>query len=272
MRIHHISCATMCPYGNRLMSGAGGWLEPGQVCCHCLLIESKEGLVLVDTGLSAGDLEHPRNLPLELRLALRPQPDPSQSALHQIRALGYTAKDVKHIVLTHLDFDHAGGLEDFPQAQVHVYGEEHRAALHPPTFFEKRRYLQQNWRHKPKWVLHNDDAGEGWNGFGAVRALHNQETEILLVPVKGHTRGHCAVAVREQQGWLLHCGDAYFYRGEMDSPPHAPIGIKAFQTLLAHDNDLRLENQDRLRQLKQQADGSIRLFCAHDPVELQAMQ
>lgn len=41
--------------------------------------------------------------------------------MRQIRRLGYAASDVCHIVLTELDFDHAGGLEDFPDARVHVF-------------------------------------------------------------------------------------------------------------------------------------------------------
>ncbi|MFD0510570.1 MBL fold metallo-hydrolase [Streptomyces aureus] len=31
--------------------------------------------------------------------------------------LGYAVDDVRHIVLTHLDLDHAGGLPDFPRAR-----------------------------------------------------------------------------------------------------------------------------------------------------------
>ena len=51
MRIHHLNCATMCPPAARLVHGTGGWLTPGRMVCHCLLIESPDGLILVDTGL-----------------------------------------------------------------------------------------------------------------------------------------------------------------------------------------------------------------------------
>src|SRR3546814_15732883 len=33
-------------------------------------------------------------------------------------------QDVRHIIITHLDFDHAGGIEDFPAAAVHLTGRE----------------------------------------------------------------------------------------------------------------------------------------------------
>ncbi len=39
-----------------------------------------------------------------------------------MKRLGYSINDVRHIILTHLDLDHAGGLHDFPNAAVHVSG------------------------------------------------------------------------------------------------------------------------------------------------------
>ena len=42
---------------------------------------------------------------------------------------GRTLAGVRHILLTHLDFDHAGGLEDFPRARVHVMQAEMEAAI-----------------------------------------------------------------------------------------------------------------------------------------------
>jgi glyoxylase-like metal-dependent hydrolase (beta-lactamase superfamily II) len=51
-------------------------------------------------------------------------------------------------------------------------------------------------------------------GFEAVRDLDGLPPEILLVPLAGHTWGHSAVAIDTGDGWLLHAGDAYFFRGE----------------------------------------------------------
>ncbi|WP_223281445.1 MBL fold metallo-hydrolase [Streptomyces antnestii] len=46
----------------------------------------------------------------------RPVLDTGETAVRQVAALGYDIEDVRHIVLTHLDLDHAGGLRDFPPA------------------------------------------------------------------------------------------------------------------------------------------------------------
>lgn len=178
---------------------------------------------------------------------------------------------MRHIVPTHLDLDHAGGLGDFPGAQVHVYKTELDAALTRSSFRERDRYIPAQWAHGPKWSP-RDVTGESWFGFDAVRALPGTDEEVLLVPLTGHTRGHCGVAVRTDRGWLLHCGDAYFFRGEMDAEPHCPIGLSLFQSLLQMHGPSRLANQRRLRELKQAHGGEVTLFSAHDPVELSNMR
>lgn len=78
--------------------------------CHCLLVETAGGLVLVDTGFGTADVAGSRQVfsPI-LRSIARPALDPCETAIERVRALGYRAEDVRHIVVTHLDVDHAGG-------------------------------------------------------------------------------------------------------------------------------------------------------------------
>jgi glyoxylase-like metal-dependent hydrolase (beta-lactamase superfamily II) len=202
---------------------------------------------------------------------VRPRLLMQETAIHQIRDLGLDPRDVHHIVPTHLDLDHAGGLSDFPGAQVHVYRTELDAALARSSFRERDRYIPAQWAHGPKWSP-RDVTGESWFGFDAVRALPDTDEEVLLVPLTGHTRGHCGVAVRTDRGWLLHCGDAYFFRGEMDAEPHCPVGLSLFQSLLQMHGPSRIANQRRLRELNQAHGDEVTLFCAHDAVELSNMR
>jgi glyoxylase-like metal-dependent hydrolase (beta-lactamase superfamily II) len=111
--------------------------------------------------------------------------------------------------------------------------------------------------------------GEEWFGFESVRVLPAVEPEILMVPLVGHTRGHTGIAVREGNGWLLHCGDAYFNRKEIGTPHSCPVGLGAFQKLMAENGHARVANQERLRELARTRGDEVRLFCAHDPVELE---
>src|SRR5262252_1128746 len=90
---------------------------------HCLLIETDaHGLVLVDTGIGVEDVRNPRRLGVFFGPAMTIDSTMTKMpALPQIEALGFRREDVRHIVLTHIDFDHAGGLPDFPGAKVHVH-------------------------------------------------------------------------------------------------------------------------------------------------------
>lgn len=266
-RIHHLNCGSMCPHGRRLMQGEGGWLEPARIVCHVWLIEGRDGLTLVDTGLGTAQVNG--MVHGHLRALMRPTLSHEETAIAQVRALGFKPADVRRIVLTHLDFDHAGALADFPDAEVHVHAPELDAASAPPTFMEKQRYESRLWSHGPRWVRHAT-SGDRWNGFDAVRAVggHGAEDEILLVPLVGHTRGHVGVAVRDGSGdgWRLHGGDAYFFHTEVGPTPSSPTGLHLFQTLLAVDNDARKTNQARLVALN--AAGGVVLNSAHCPHEL----
>jgi glyoxylase-like metal-dependent hydrolase (beta-lactamase superfamily II) len=108
-------------------------------------------------------------------------------------------------------------------------------------------------------------------GFESIRVLEATGAEIALIPLVGHSRGHTGVAVRDGEGWLLHCGDAYFHRAQMEDPPDCPGGLRAFQSVMAEDRSARLRNEQRLNRLAREHGDEVRLFCAHDPVELERM-
>jgi glyoxylase-like metal-dependent hydrolase (beta-lactamase superfamily II) len=269
MRIHHLNCGSLCPHGGRLIGGDGGLRERSLIVCHCLAIESDDGLVLVDTGFGLDDARDPRRLGFFFGL-MNAEPKDETTALRQLEAHGFAASDVRQIVTTHLDPDHSGGLPDFPDAEIHVLSTELDAALHPRRR-DKLRYVGAHWSHSPRWVRHDPD-GDDWFGFGSVRVLPGSGTEIALVPLHGHSLGHTGVAIRTGEGWLLHCGDAYFNHGEVVTPPSCPPGLRFFQNLNAADNKARKTNQERLRELARRHGGEITFLCSHDPHELEREQ
>ena len=268
--IHHLNCGTMCPRGARLLTGEGGWLAPARSVCHVLLIEGAEGLVLVDTGFGRGDVANRSQLGRLFNTTVSPQLDVSETAHAQVLARGFQPQDVRHIVTTHLDLDHSGGLPDFPEAEVHLLGRELASAL-SPDWRSRTRYIPAHWLHGPRWVEH-EAGGEEWMGFGAVRILPGADAEILLIPLPGHTLGHTGVAIRSGERWLLHCGDAYFFHGEVETPAHCPPGLRFFQNLNQTDGAQRRENQERLRELAARHGGEVELICSHDAATLDACQ
>jgi glyoxylase-like metal-dependent hydrolase (beta-lactamase superfamily II) len=218
MRIHHLNCVSSCPLGGRLMDGRSPrLLGRGQLCCHCLLVEADSSLVLVDTGFGLRDVQSPRDRLSGFFLAmLSPDFREEMTAVRQIRRLGFDPADVRHIVLTHLDFDHAGGLDDFPHARVHLLREEGEYAVLQKTWLDRQRFRPQQWVDRSRWEYH-DGGGDRWFGFESVSTGHGLPADIALVPLSGHTFGHAGIAVRSDGRWLLQAGDAYFYHREMDA-------------------------------------------------------
>ena len=269
MHIHHLNCGCMCPLGGALFDGFSRGLSACLVC-HCLLVETEQGLVLIDTGFGQRDLEAPDSRLSQFFIQVnRIQFDRKYTALHQLEQLGFSANDVRHIVVTHLDFDHAGGLEDFPEATVHVMQAEIEATQSRRGFIASRRYRPNQWDEVKSWKYYSA-GGEPWFGFEAVRNLEGLPPEILMIPLVGHTRGHAGIAIDTPEGWLLHAGDAYFYRHEMGSPQRrCTPGLRAYQWMMEVDRQARIYNQQRLHALSLDRSKDVRLFCSHDAVEFE---
>ncbi len=271
MRVHHVNLGTMCPLAPRSWIADPDDGGGGRLVCHGLIIETDDGLVLVETGFGSGDLAHPSQLGPGFATVARPRFDPEETALRQVEKLGFRPKDVRHVVTTHMDLDHAGGLPDFPEAKVHVYARELEAVQARATFPEKSRYRPAHFAHGPRWESYEAD-GEPWNGFECVRQMRGLPPEILLVPLIGHTRGHCAVAVDVGSRWLVHAGDAYFFRGEMDpETPRCPPALRVFQERMGIDRWEMSRNKERLRLLAKKKGGELAVFSAHDPIEFDRM-
>jgi glyoxylase-like metal-dependent hydrolase (beta-lactamase superfamily II) len=251
MKIHHLNCGTM--------------KLPSPMVCHVLLIETDNGLVLVDSGYGTDDCDHPTRVG-PTRHMLRATLSRAETAAHQIERLGFRRDDVRHIVITHLDADHAGGLSDFPAAQVHVTSAEALGAIRAPSRREKIRYRSDQWAHKPTIVEH-DPHGENWRGFAAAKELTEISPGIALVSLPGHTRGHACVAVDAGHRWVLHAGDAFYHHGTLDGTA-VPRGLAAMESLVAFDRKRVLDNHARLAELYRRQDPDLVIVCAHDPTLL----
>ena len=200
--------------------------------CHCLLIETETGLVLVDTGLGRQVVQHRQAaIGMLFHTTARPRYDLKETAAAQIQAMGFSLGDVRHIILTHLDPDHAGGIRDFPNARIHVHAAELAEAIEP-RLSQQSRYLKSLWSSAREWSTYAE-TGEPWRGFDAVRSLEGLPPDILLKPLFGHSRGHRGVAVNTGDRWLFHCVDAYFHRHEVSvrvsvQSHHASASVHCF--------------------------------------------
>jgi glyoxylase-like metal-dependent hydrolase (beta-lactamase superfamily II) len=252
MKVHHLNCGTMRP------------LAVGELVCHVLLVESDAGLVLVDTGLGLRDCDDSGRFGHIRRRLIRPALDPAETAAVQVERLGFQRSDVRHIIVTHFDADHIGGLADFPDAQVHVTAAEAFVAMRSRSIQSRIRFRPPQWSHGPKIVEH-DPVGEAWRGFAAAKELTGIATGFVLVSLPGHTMGHACVAVDAGHRWLLHAGDAFYHPGSIAGTPPVPKWTARLETLVAFDQKMVQDNHIRLAELYHRQDPDLLMLCSHDP-------
>ncbi|CAN3130825.1 putative metallo-hydrolase Rv2300c [Mycobacterium sp. smrl_JER01] len=231
--------------------------------CHVLLVESDAGLVLVDSGFGTRDCAHPGRFGSFRSRLIRPKFDPNETALSQIEALGFQGSDVRHIVVTHFDADHVGGLSDFPDAQVHVTAAEAFGAMRSRALKDRIRFRPWQWAHGPKFVEHHAD-GEAWRGFAAAKELTEIGPGFVLISLPGHTRGHACVAVDAGHRWLLHGGDSFYHPGTIGAPSKVPMWTARLEMLFASDRAKVKQNHRRLTELYRRQDPDLMILCSHD--------
>ena len=196
MTIHLLNCFTCNAH----------WPSKLKTGMACLLIETDQGLVLLDTGLGLDDYVHPTWMTQLFRVITEVPFDPNEAAINRVKQLGFIPEDVKHIILTHMHFDHISGLPDFPHAKIHVHRREYEAfAGGRLKRWTELAYIPRYIAHQPDFVLY-EEVDSKWYDFDAIRLPF--VPEMYLIPLFGHSHGHCGVAIKTAGGWFFHAGDA----------------------------------------------------------------
>jgi glyoxylase-like metal-dependent hydrolase (beta-lactamase superfamily II) len=216
---------------------------------NCLLIESGDDLVLVDTGIGdKGDAKFASIFALEQGATRLPD---------SIRQAGFELGDVTHVLLSHLHFDHcgwntrAGGdgwVPTFPNARYWLNrGEVDHAR--EPNERDRASYNPANW--EPLFdagvVELFDDAGAPAAGVEAVRAA-------------GHNRDMCIVLLDGSDG--DDGGDrAVFWADLVPTASHLP-----YPWIMGYDLYPVTTLENKKRWLPRAAEEGWLCFFEHDPV------
>lgn len=192
-------------------------------------------LILVDTGYDAQEAKaRGRPILMDPRKALLP--------------LGIDAMAVTEIIVTHLHYDHAGGLALFPNARLHMQEAEMTFATgvcmcdsHLRDPFSSGHVCEAIHRlYSGKVVFYDGDA--------------KVADGVTVHRIGGHSRGLQCVRVRTAAGWLVLASDAAHYYENLTARKPFPIVVDLEDMLAGFD---RLEDLASRRDL---------IIPGHDPL------
>lgn len=191
------------------------------------VLRKGDRVILVDTGY---DTEEASNRQRPIRL------DPVPA----LAPLGLTPDDVTEIIVTHLHYDHAGGLHLFPNATLHLQEAEMIYATGPCMCHDTLRF--------PFTASHVCEAIKRLY-LGKV-TFHDGEAEIAegvtVHCIGGHSRGLQCVRVRTKAGWMVLASDAAHYYENVFARKPFPLVVDVQDMFDGFDTLLRLASAPSL--------------------------
>jgi N-acyl homoserine lactone hydrolase len=223
-----------------LTAAAGIWRQgdemdrPLRIPVPVYMIETTQERILVDTGLNPDAVADPRDHYGDAENLAFFTFELDASLAEQIELA-----DITRVVMTHLHFDHAGGLSALPSSVPIVVQRREWEAAHDAAAIAKNFYLPLDYGTVDDQVVLVD---------GDHDLLGDGSVQLLLTP--GHTPGHQSVRVGDR---LVLGGDVAHFASTLDD--HR---FPAF----ADDFAAQGASADRLRALR---DAGAVVRPGHDP-------
>ncbi len=209
------------------------------------LIRHPEGLVVIDTGMNSALAEPGSYLDI-ISMFFTVDLDAGGLIRDQLAARDVDAADIDVAIVTHLHFDHSGGLGQLPNARLVVQADEWAAG------HDDELAVANNLNPKEFDLGHDLVLADGEHDvFGDGR--------ITCIPTPGHTPGHQSVRVRLEHEEVVVCGDCAYFQRTLDGGPLPSMG---------HDLERQAQSIERLRTMGR---AGARLIPGHDPAAFAAL-
>jgi N-acyl homoserine lactone hydrolase len=201
-----------------LLSKSNRWTVP---CPAFLIRHPSAGAILVDTGLHPSIASDPRqNFGRTAVRVAAPTLDPGEDVPAQLRKRGLEPSQVAVVVMTHLHYDHASAISEFPQSTFVVSEAEWVAAT------TDRRPAMRGYRPSHydfvfdyRTVDFHRAGISSYATFGRTFDLFGDGT-IRLAYTPGHSAGHmCVIAHLRERDFVIGGDAVYTYRQLDDAPP-----------------------------------------------------
>jgi glyoxylase-like metal-dependent hydrolase (beta-lactamase superfamily II) len=232
-----------------------------------VLIERDNGLVLFDTGIGTRIEEEMRppiywgNLFFH-RCVMRTRFNPQHDALiHQLQRLGFKPADVKNVIISHLHWDHAGGMRDFPHAHFFIGRREWDFASNLsgiPLF--KNAFIKEQFCGADLDIeLIETDPRKPFKNFPASYDLFG-DGSMVLIDMPGHSTGLMGLYVTMPSGrrFLFSADTFYFQEGLEQRMPKS----KLMQSLVSEGPEAGA-SIDRIYELMK-SDPQLEIVGSHD--------
>lgn len=188
-----------------------------------LIRHPSAGLILVDTGLHPSIASDPtENLGRFTNWLMRPAMEPGQDVLSQLREKGISSSDIRMVLFTHLHYDHASAISEFPDSTLIVNAVEwqYAATVRNPEFKGYRRQ-QYDYAFDFRTISFDSDEVSSYASFGRTLDLFG-DGSIRLAFTPGHSPGHQSVICRLKESDLVISGDAIYEERQLESGANLP--------------------------------------------------
>lgn len=191
--------------------------EPLEVPVPAFLLEHPTaGWVLIDTGLHPAVAEDPQgNSGTVGKANILPALCEQDLLTNRMWEHGVRPDQISLVVLTHLHWDHVGGLARLRHAPVVATRAEWDAQRNEGS--AANGYDPRLTDLELEWLLLDAETTMTAGEFGFDKQFDLLgDGSIILVDTRGHSAGHVSVLVRTSSGEVLICGDAAFTRRSIE--------------------------------------------------------